>query len=133
MSNRKVMLVDDDVSILDALERVLRSENYELIRCERAMEAWDLLNQLKGEVDVIVSDNMMPDADGIVLLKMARRKYPNTVRIMLTGESSAVDAEKAINDAEVYKFLNKPCKVDKFKIVLQEAINYRDFLISQDK
>ncbi len=133
MSNRKIMLVDDDVNILNSLERVLHSESYDLIKCERAMEAWDLLNQLNGEVDVIVSDNMMPDADGIVLLKMARRKYPNVVRIMLTGESTLADAEEAINSAEVYKFLNKPCKVDKFKTVLEEAINYRDFLVSRDK
>ena len=54
---RKIILVDDDLNVLDALVRVLRNERYELIKCKNAKEAWDILIHEKGDIDIIISDN----------------------------------------------------------------------------
>ncbi len=59
-------------------------------------------------------------------------RYPNIVRIMLTGNSSLEDAQKAINKGKVYKFLTKPCNVDELKLVIRHALAHKD-LWSQNR
>ncbi len=103
----KVLLVDDDARVTEALQRVLSQEGYEISSANSAEEALEILRQ--KSVDVIVSDEQMPGLSGSEFLTIVRHSYPDIVRIILTGQASLEAALRAINKGEVYRFLTKPC------------------------
>lgn len=132
MEKRKLLLVDDEPKVLDSLKRMLRKENYELILCANAPDALQMIADSDGDIDLVLADNKMPGLDGTDLLIVIGMRYPNIVRIMLTGNSSLEDAQKAINKGKVYKFLTKPCNVDELKLVIRHALAHKD-LWSQNR
>ena len=132
MEKRKLLLVDDEPKVLDSLKRMLRKENYELILCANAPDALQVIADSDGDIDLVLADNKMPGLDGTDLLIVIGMRYPNIVRIMLTGNSSLEDAQKAINKGKVYKFLTKPCNVDELKLVIRHALAHKD-LWSQNR
>jgi DNA-binding NtrC family response regulator len=98
----------------------------EVVKCLSAQEALDALENYAGEIDLIISDNLMPGTRGVDLLIEVRQRYPNTVRVMLTGHSDLEDAKAAINEGEVYRFLTKPCAPEELKAVVRHAFLHRD-------
>lgn len=110
--NRKVLLVDDDVNILAAYTRVLRGK-LELFVAESGKDALTILKK-SGPFAVIVSDYRMPEMDGIEILARARDLFPDTVRIMLTGQADMQAAIDAINQGNIFRFLTKPCPAEIF-------------------
>jgi DNA-binding NtrC family response regulator len=86
---RKVLFVDDQREILDIIDIKLRDESYEKFYATSASEALDILRN--KDIDVVVSDIMMPDMNGLDLLSKAREIKPETIRIVLSGNSQ-VDA-----------------------------------------
>ncbi|MEA3297686.1 MAG: response regulator [candidate division Zixibacteria bacterium] len=110
----KILLVDDSPNILKSLQRTFRPEGYTLLTAESAREALVILE--KEDVDVIISDENMPGIPGTELLRLVKERYPDIVRIMLTGIADIEVAKKAINDGEIYRFFNKPW--DDFELVL---------------
>ncbi|MFA7149285.1 MAG: HD domain-containing phosphohydrolase [Syntrophomonadaceae bacterium] len=110
--NKKVLLVDDDVNILAAYRRVLRGK-LELSVADNGKEALNILKNA-GPFAVIVSDYRMPEMDGIEILARARDLFPDTVRIMLTGQADMQAAIDAINQGNIFRFLTKPCPSEVF-------------------
>lgn len=110
--NRKVLLVDDDVNILDAYKRVLRGK-LELSVAASGKEALNILKK-SSPFAVIVSDYRMPEMDGVQVLTQARDLFPDTVRIMLTGQADMQAAIDAINQGNIFRFLTKPCPSEIF-------------------
>jgi HD-like signal output (HDOD) protein/ActR/RegA family two-component response regulator len=103
----KVLFVDDDAPLLAGLRRMLYSKRsaWEMTFSGTAAEA--LAELEKSEYDVIVSDMRMPGMDGASLLAEVRRRFPRTVRIILSGQS---DAEAMLRSVSVaHQFLSKPC------------------------
>ena len=133
MKKRTIVLVDDDRNILDSLARILWQKDYKLVKCENAMEAWDFINSENGEADVIISDNKMPHIYGTELLIAIRKKYPNIIRIMLTGQSDIEDAKKAINEGKVYRFLTKPCDSDELILIIKHSLAIRDLFLENKR
>jgi HD-like signal output (HDOD) protein len=106
----RVLFVDDEVRVLEALERVLfdLEENWETGFASSAEAAYDELG--KHAYDVVVSDLRMSRIDGVALLTRVRELYPRTVRIVLSGHS---DEEMALKMARVaHQFLAKPCAAE---------------------
>ena len=103
----KILLIDDDPYVTAGLQRTLRKEPYDILTAHSADEALQFLS--RDRVDVIVSDEKMPGMSGSELLAQVHLDYPDTVRILLTGQASMEAALRAINEAEVYRFLLKPC------------------------
>ena len=126
MKARRIMLVDDDRNVLESLARVLRRDDYEFLKFEDARSAWKFLRDCDGNVDIIISDNKMPHAQGTDLLIEMRRMYPNVIRIMLTGQSSVEDARKATLAGKVYRFLTKPCDPDELRLIITHALAHKD-------
>ena len=114
-----VLLVDDEVSIVKAMRRALRSEGYELCLAGNGQEALKTLGE--RNIDVIVSDYRMPGMSGTELLTEVRNRHPSTIRIMLTGEADLQAVIAAINDGAIYKFLTKPWCNDNLRATLKEA------------
>ena len=86
--SRNVIFVDDKPAITDALKRALRKEPYEILTANSAAEALAILAEI--QVDVVVSDEMMPGMSGSEFLAVVRRRYPDTIRIIEDSELEAL-------------------------------------------
>jgi len=72
-----------------------------------------------------VSDEQMPGMSGSVFLGLVREKYPDTIRIILTGQASLDAAIRAINEGEVYRFLTKPCNPVDLSFTIHNALQMK--------
>ncbi len=124
MDDRAVILiVDDEEFVLNALERSLRLDGHEVIKCQEPLEAIEVL---KGrEVDVVISDHLMPQMKGLDLLQEAKRLRPRAIRILLTGHADLQLALRAINEGEVYRFFTKPWDDDTLRLDVRLALEQR--------
>ena len=103
----KILFVDDDNNLLDAIQRALRKKFS--IHC--ALGGEEGLRRLAsdGPYAIVVADMQMPGMTGLEFLRAVRTQAPDTVRIMLTGNSDQKTAVDAVNDGHVFRFLTKPC------------------------
>ena len=111
-----VLFVDDEPSVLRVIKRAMIDAPFEILTAFDAAEALTILESRR--VDVLVSDIDMPGMDGLALVAVARRRYPTTLRMLLTGQSSLARALDAINEGEVTRFFPKPFNVAMFRETL---------------
>ena len=117
----KIQLVDDEPNILAALQRLLRPYHWELHAFTDAQEA--LLALTEHEYAVIISDFKMPNLDGITYLQFAKQRQPHAMRMVLSGHGDRQSMMKAINQAEIYRFLSKPWEDYEIETALKAAID----------
>jgi len=101
----RVLFVDDEPRVLTTMRMLFRSQ-YELFFAEGGQQALDLLKTTS--VDVIVSDQRMPNMTGIEMLRTARELNPHAMRILLTGYSDLNAIIGSVNEGEIFRFVNKP-------------------------
>lgn len=106
----KILLVDDDSNVLDGYRRSL-SREFAMETAQGGEQAIAMVTE-KGPYAVVISDMRMPGMDGITLLSRIRAMAPDTIRIMLTGNAEMATAVEAINEGNIFRFLNKPCSKD---------------------
>ena len=116
---RILLLVDDEENITAALFRVLRRDGYTILRANSGQGGLDLLAQHR--VGVIISDQRMPGMTGTEFLIKVKERYPDTVRIVLSGYTELNSVTDAINRGAVYKFLTKPWEDDLLRANVEEA------------
>lgn len=104
---RVVLAVDDDALIRRALNRWLLGRGYTVHMADCGAEALRLLEQ-HPEIQLVISDNDMPGMTGLELLEEVRRRFPTVFRIMLTGTGDLRVVMRAINENEIYRFVEKP-------------------------
>ena len=125
MSTR-ILFVDDEPLILQGLERSLRPlrKEWQAVYATGGEEALALL---EGEpFDVIVTDMRMPGMDGAALLEQVTRRYPDIVRMVLSGQS---DLESVIKSAGVtHQYLSKPCSIEALREAVNRAVSLRQLL-----
>ncbi len=127
-----LLLVDDEMNVLKALQRLLRNEGYQIYTCTNGLDALALL--AKHPVQVVVSDQRMPRMTGSELLTQVKALYPHTVRIILSAYADFDAIKDAINDGAIYKFLSKPWNDDALKQILKDAFQItRERLESEEK
>ena len=114
-----LLLVDDEDGILSSLKRTLRREAYRILTASGGRAGLDEL--ARNPVDVIVSDQRMPDMSGVEFLRQAKELYPDTVRMVLSGYSDLQSITDAINEGAIYKFLSKPWDDAVLKAEIEEA------------
>ena len=115
-----ILLVDDEINILKALNRLLRTDGYRLLIAESGADALNLMAQ--EPVDLVISDMRMPEMDGAVFLATVRQKWPDTVRILLTGHADMAQTVSAINQGEIYRFIAKPWNDQELLIIVRQAL-----------
>jgi DNA-binding NtrC family response regulator len=123
-----VLFVDDQRFVTEAMKRALRGEPYDVVVAASGREALEILE--RQPVDVMVVDERMPGMAGSELLRQAHLRFPDTVRIVLTGHATLEQAIGAINDAEVHRFLTKPCSDAELIATLRDTLNQK--LLQQD-
>jgi len=124
--SHKVLFVDDEPNITNGLKHALHKENYDILTADSAEKAMEMLG--RHRVDVVVSDEQMPGMSGSELLRQIRNEYPDTIRIILTGQASAEAATRAVNQAGVYRFLTKPCNGLDLAITIRRSLEYRELM-----
>ncbi len=107
MSGR-VLFVDDDQMLLSSMERCLGLK-FELETANSGPEALRKIEEATNPYPVVISDMQMPVMDGIQFIEQARELTKSTVFLMLTGNQDVHTAIRAVNEGEVFRFLNKPC------------------------
>jgi two-component system, probable response regulator PhcQ len=122
-----VLLVDDELFVVEALKRVLRKEAYAVLTAGSAEDALQLL--AKKSVDIVISDEKMPGMSGSEFLALVYQKYPETVRIMLTGHADLEVALRAINQGHIYRFLIKPINELELKVTIRQAIQHKELIM----
>lgn len=103
----KILFVDDEEHILQSIKRQLR-KRFTIFTALGGDIALETLEN-DGPFSVIISDMRMPGMDGVQLLTKVRELYPDTVRLMLTGNADQETAIEAVNKGQIFRFLNKPC------------------------
>lgn len=124
----KVLFVDDEVNVLNGLKRSLRSlrHQWQSEFAEGGVAALDLLE--KASFDVVVTDMRMPGMDGVTLLEKIAGRYPDTVRIVLSGQS---DMESVVKAAGItHQYLSKPCPIETLKSTVSRAVSLRQMVRS---
>jgi len=122
----RLLIVDDEPSILKALARTFRAEAYEVVTASNSKEALARLQEAPAQV--IISDYMMPGMNGAELLKQVKTLYPDTIRIMLTGHADTGAVMGAINEGAVYKFILKPWNDDDLRVTVSLALEQFDLV-----
>jgi response regulator RpfG family c-di-GMP phosphodiesterase len=125
----KVLLVDDESNVLQAYARVLR-RRFALDLALGGAEALAKLDQA-GPFAVIVSDMRMPEMDGVELLARVKEQFPDTIRIMLTGNADQATAVAAVNRGEIFRFLTKPCDSEVLAQALEAGIRQHQLVTAE--
>ncbi|WP_008309658.1 SpoIIE family protein phosphatase [Leptolyngbya sp. PCC 6406] len=120
----KLMVVDDEPDNLDLLYRTFRRE-FQVFKAENGFKALELLDA-EGEMAIIISDQRMPRMNGTEFLSRTVDRFPDTIRIVLTGYTDVEDLVEAINSGKVFKYITKPWNPEQLKtVVVQAAETYR--------
>jgi response regulator RpfG family c-di-GMP phosphodiesterase len=124
----RVLCVDDEPQVLDSLRDALR-RRFDVIATTNGFEA---LRMLATEpCQVVLSDMRMPMLDGARFLTLAREHAPDTVRLLLTGQSTLEHAVAAVNDGEIFRFLLKPCPTPELVAALDAAVERHETLVRE--
>ncbi|AHZ84065.1 sigma-54 dependent transcriptional regulator [Bdellovibrio bacteriovorus] len=119
----RILVVDDEESIREFLEIMLKKEGYEITLAEDGQKAKDLL--AKKTFDMIISDLQMPHVTGIELLKHVKESYPDTVFMLITAFGTTETAVEAMKMG-AYDYLTKPFKIDEVRLNIQNALRSRN-------
>ena len=126
--NKTVLLVDDEINILNSFKRTLR-HHIDIDLAKSGKEALQLIST--KQYAVVVSDMQMPEMSGLELLKAVKDTSPETVRMMFTGNSDQKTAVDAVNFADVFKFINKPCTSEDLLVYIDAGLRQYDLLIAE--
>lgn len=115
-----MLFVDDEENVLRALERIFLEENYNIFTASSAEDALEIME--KGKIHLVISDHRMPGMSGSQLLKEIKQRWPDTIRIMLTGYADIQSIMGAVNEGAVYKFITKPWNDEDLRLTVSLAL-----------
>lgn len=127
--SEQILLVDDELKVLKAYERNL-SMHFD-VAMESSPEQALMRLEHEGPFAVILTDYNMPRMNGNELLNKARELYPETVRIMLTGNADMEKTITAVNEGSVFRFLRKPCKLETLVRCLEDGLRQYQLITAE--
>jgi two-component system NtrC family sensor kinase len=116
----RLLFVDDEPGILQSIERLFLDAGYTIVTAPSGREGLSIL-EAGPPVHVVVSDYRMPVMNGVEFLRAVARKWPDTVRIVLSGYADTPSVIGAINEGGIYKFISKPWNDDELRIAVANA------------
>jgi DNA-binding NtrC family response regulator len=123
MEKSKLLLVDDEPNLTSALVRSLDRSQFEIFTADSAQKGLMIL--AGNDIDVVVSDERMPGMTGSQFLDRSAQEWPNTIRMILSGQADLEAAVRAINEGEVYRFLLKPCHPKELQLTILQGCSTR--------
>ena len=122
-----VLLVDDEEMVVTSIKSFLTLEtDYEVVSFTSPREALEYVKTSK--VDLVISDYLMPDMDGIEFLAGVKDFQPQATRVLLTGYADKENAIKAINDVGLYQYIEKPWENEDLKLIIRNGLEKRVLL-----
>ncbi len=128
---RTLLLVDDEENIVAAMARLLRLDGYKILKANSGKDGLALLTE--HEVGVVISDQRMPEMTGVEFLTQVKERYPNTIRIVLSGYADINAVMDAINRGSIYKFFTKPWDNETLRAEVVEAFRYHELLAEKNR
>lgn len=125
----RILCVDDEPNVLNALKRLFIDNDYTIITASSGPEGISILE--KEHIQLVISDYRMPSMSGVDFLKEVYDRWPNTVRIVLSGYADASSIVSAINEGHIYKFIPKPWNDDELKVTISNSLE-RYFLCKKN-
>lgn len=130
MDRKRVLFVDDEPMVLQGLQRMLRPmrETWDMVFAEGGHKALEMMSEQPA--DVVVSDMRMPVMNGAELLTEIMKRWPATVRLVLSGHADRELVAKCVGVA--HQYISKPCDPEQLKSMIQNAVLLSHHLVSED-
>ena len=127
----RILFVDDEPAVLEGIEMMLfrQRQRWEMAFARSGREG--LAKAAHAPFDVAVADMRMPEMDGIAFLRHLRQSCPDTVRMMLTGNTDLGTAVAAVNAGNVFRFLTKPCDPDLLVNMLEDGVEQHRLITAE--
>jgi len=126
-----VLLVDDEEGILNSLRRLLRKEGYQLLTASSGAQGLRILEE--NDVHLVISDQRMPQMSGTEFFAKVKERYPDAIRIILTGYTDVDSITESINRGHIYKFFLKPWNDQSLKLEINQALDQYDLIQSNKR
>ncbi|MEW6260115.1 MAG: response regulator [Thermodesulfobacteriota bacterium] len=121
-----LLIVDDEPNVVQALKRLFRKEAIAVLSASSGRQALDILQE--QSVDILLTDHRMPEMSGVELLSIVKERYPDTLRMILTGYTDIDTITRCVNQGQIYKFFLKPWDDSQLILEIRQAIEYRNLL-----
>jgi len=119
----RILCVDDEKNILQALERSFLDDDYEIMNAGSGSEGLQAMEK-SGPFQVVISDYRMPVMNGVEFLKKVYARWPDTVRLVLSGYADVGAIVAAINEGHIYKFIPKPWDDQDLRFTIQKSLEH---------
>lgn len=126
----RILCVDDEQNVLKSLERFFIDDNYEILCAASGEEGLEIMQKV-APVQIVISDYRMPGMNGVEFLKEVCSRWPDTVRIVLSGYADTSAVVSAINEGQIYKFIPKPWDENELRVAISNSID-RYFLYKKN-
>lgn len=130
MTIYNILVVDDEINNLKLLKRTFRKD-YNVFMASSGYEGLDILRNNK--IDLIISDQRMPEMSGVDFLEKTLEEFPETIRLIITGYTDADALIKAINTGRVYRYIKKPWDPEELKNTVRRALESYQLNIDNQK
>src|SRR2546427_9260698 len=125
-----ILVVDDEADVVESIRELLRLD-YRVLVATRTSEAMAILQE--RPVDVVMTDQRMPEMTGVELLHHVRETQPDTVRLLFTGYADVRAVIDAINQGSVYRYITKPWDATELQAVIRDAVERHDLLLDRTR
>jgi response regulator RpfG family c-di-GMP phosphodiesterase len=126
-----ILCVDDEPSILSSLRRLFRAKGFQVKVAEGGAAGLAVLEN--EPIDLVISDMRMPEMDGVVFLEHVRQRWPDTMRLLLTGYADITSIMGAINRGEIYRYIAKPWDDNDIILIVRSALQHRALELDQKR
>jgi response regulator RpfG family c-di-GMP phosphodiesterase len=124
-----ILCVDDEPGILSALRRVFRAKGFQVQIADGGKAGLALMET--QPFDLVISDMRMPEMDGAAFLELVRLRWPDTIRLLLTGYADITSVMAAINKGEIYRYIAKPWDDNDLLLIVRSALQHRLMVMEQ--
>lgn len=118
-----ILFVDDEANILSSLKRLFRPLGYRIFTAEGGAQGLAILES--EHIDLVVSDMRMPEMNGAQFLEKVRARWPDTVRILLTGYAEMEATIDAINKGQIYRYVSKPWEDNDITLIVKHGLQQK--------
>ena len=123
-----ILVVDDEADVVKSVQDLLRLD-YRVLGATRAKAAMEIMRD--QEVHVVMTDQRMPEMTGVEFLRQIRGDYPEAIRLLFTGYADIRAVIDAINQGNVYRYINKPWDPDELEAIIRQAVERYDLLVER--
>src|SRR5271169_3873816 len=125
-----LLVVDDEADLVHSVQDLLRFD-YRVLGATRATDGLKIMEQ--EPIHIVMSDQRMPEMNGVEFLKRLRERYPDTVRLLFTAYADIKAVIDAINQGNVYRYISKPWEPQELQAVLRQAVEHYDLLAERKR